>query len=95
MPLSFGVIVDQHLTGKLHVNYVLNRIRCQLCALNHMKPFPDYILSELYQSFVFPIFDYCDAVWAVTSSISKPLEDLRSHFLLVIFPHVAHLLNLH
>ena len=49
-----GVIVDEHLTWKLHINYVLKRIRCKLYALNRMKPLPDYILSQLYQSFVLP-----------------------------------------
>ena len=47
-----------------------------------LKRLPDHLLCQLYQSFVLPIFDYCDAVWAVTlSSISKPLERLHSRFL--------------
>jgi len=66
-----------------------------LCALNQMKPLPNHLLCRLYQSFALPIFDYCDAVWAVTSSsISKPLEHLHSHFLRGILLAV-HLLNLH
>ena len=40
-----GVIVDQHLTWKSHVNYVLKR--CIFYALNHMKPLPDYMVSQL------------------------------------------------
>ena len=43
-----GVIVDQYSTCKLHVNYVLKRIRHKLYALNHMKSLPDYILSQLH-----------------------------------------------
>jgi len=78
----FGVIVDQYLTWKLNVDCVLRRVRSNLYALNRMKPLPGYLLCQLYQSFVLPIFDYCDAVWAVTStSISKPLECLHSRFL--------------
>ena len=78
-----GVIVVQHLTciWKLHVGYtcILKWIRCKLHA---MKPLPDYLLSKLYQAFTLPIFDYCDAVWAATSSaISKPLKRLHSRFL--------------
>ena len=58
------VVLDQHLTWKLHVDYVLHRIRSKHI---HMKPLTDYLLSQLYQSFVSPIFHYGDAVWAVTS----------------------------
>ena len=44
-----------------------------------MKPLPDYLLSK---AFVLPTFDYCDAVWAVTSTaVSKSLERLHSRFL--------------
>ena len=39
-----GVIVDQHLTWKLHVNYVLKRIRCKLYALNRARL---YIVSVI------------------------------------------------
>ena len=47
-----------------------------------MKLLPDYLLSNLYQAFVLPIFDYCEAVWAVTSTaVSKSLEHLHSQFL--------------
>jgi len=77
-----GIIVDQYLTWKLHVDYVLRRVRSKLYALNRMKPLPGYLLCQIYQSFVLPVFDYCDAGWAVTSSsISKPLERLHSRFL--------------
>ena len=41
-----------------------------------------YLLSKLYQAFLLPILDYCDTVWAATSTaISKPLERLHCHFL--------------
>ena len=80
-----GVIVDQCLTWKLHVCYISKQIRCKFHALNRMKPLPDYLLSKLYQAFILPIFDYCDAVWAVTSTaIFKSLEHLHSRFLLGI-----------
>ena len=50
--------------------------------LNHMKSLPDYVLSMLHQAFLLPIFEYCDTVWAATSTaISKPLERLHSRFL--------------
>ena len=76
------MIIDQHLTWKLHVSYVMKRVRCKMFALNRLKPLPDHLLSKLYQAFILPIFDYCDVAWAVsTSSLSKSLERLHSRFL--------------
>ena len=77
-----GVIIDQHLSWKSHVDYVLKRIRCKSYALHRLKLLPGHLLSQLYQAFILPIFDYCDVVWAPTTVLlSKPLEHLHSHFL--------------
>ena len=52
-----------------------------LRALNSMKPLPDYLLSK-FLPFVWPIFDYCDAVWVVTSTaVSTSSESLHPRFL--------------
>ena len=76
-----GVIIDQHLTWKLHASYVVKRVQCKLYALNHLKLSPGYLLFQLYQVFVLPIFDYCDVAWAVSAtSLSKSLEHLHSRF---------------
>ena len=75
-----GVITDQNLTWKLHVNYVLKRIRCKLHALYHLKSLPSHLLLQLRISDFCP--NYCDAVWSPTTvSLSKPLECLHSRFL--------------
>ena len=77
-----GVLIDQHLTWKSHVDNVLKRIRCKLYALYRLKPLLGHLLFRLYQAFVLPVFDYCDVVWAPTTvSLSKPLERLHSRFL--------------
>ena len=77
-----GVLIDRHLTWKLHVDNVLKRIRCKLYALYRLKPLPGHLLFRLYQAFVLPVFDYCDVVWAPTTvSLSKPLERLHSRFI--------------
>ena len=77
-----GVLIDQHLTWKLHVDNVLKRVRCKLYALYRLKPLPGHLLFRLYQAFVLPVFDYCDVVWAPSAvSLSKPLERLHSRFL--------------
>ena len=33
-----GVVIDQHMTWKLHVANVLKRIRSKLCALHYLRP---------------------------------------------------------
>ena len=77
-----GVLIDQHLNWKLHINHVLNRVRSKLYALHRLKPLPGHLLFRLYQVFVLPIFDYCDVVWAPTSiTLAKPMERLHSRFL--------------
>ena len=77
-----GVLIDQHLNWKLHINHVLNQVRSKLYALHRLKPLPSHLLFRLYQVFVLPIFDYCDVVWVPTSmTLAKPLERLHSRFL--------------
>ena len=77
-----GVLIDQHLTWKLHVANVLKRIRSKLYALYRLRPLPGHLLFRLYQAFVLPVFDYCDVDWAPTMvSLSTPLERLHSRFL--------------
>ena len=39
-----GVLIDQHLTWKLHVANVLKRIRSKLYALYHLRPLPGHLL---------------------------------------------------
>ena len=77
-----AVLIDQHLTWKLHVANVLKWIRSKLYALYRLRPLPGHLLLRLYQAFVLPVFDYCDVVWVPTMvSLSKPLECLHSRVL--------------
>ena len=39
-----GVLIDQHLNWKLHINHVLNRVRSKLYALHRLKPLPGHLL---------------------------------------------------
>ena len=39
-----GILIDQHLTWKLHVANVLKRIRSKLYALYHLRPLPGHLL---------------------------------------------------
>ena len=64
-----GVLIDQDLSWKSHVDNVLKRIRCKLYALYHLKPMPSHLLFWLYLGFL-PVFDYCGVVWAPHYSIT-------------------------
>ena len=64
-----GVIIDQNLTWTSHVNCVLRKVRCKLCVLQRLRPLPGRLLSQLYQAFILPVFDYCDVVWMPTTAV--------------------------
>lgn len=73
-----GLLIDNHLTWDDHISGVLNRVRHKLNAIGRLKPLPPRILSLLYQSFVVPIFDYCDIVWSPSSRVkAEQLERLH------------------
>ena len=48
-----GVLIDQHLTWKLHVANVLKRIRSKLYALYRLRPLQGHLLFQLYQTFAY------------------------------------------
>jgi len=68
-------IIDQHLTWKCHVDYVLRRVHEKLYSINRLRPLTDNVMKILYQAHILPINDNCDAVWVPTnSSLLKRLE---------------------
>ena len=38
-----GIVIDQHLTWKLHVANVLEQIRSKLYTLYHLRPLPGHL----------------------------------------------------
>jgi len=52
-----GVYIDQNLTWKCHVEYVLCRVRGKLCSMNRLRPLTDNVMKILY---IRHIIDYCD-----------------------------------
>ena len=50
-----GVLIDQHLTWKLHVANVLKQIRSKLYALYRLRPLTGHMLFPLYQACVLPV----------------------------------------
>ena len=60
-----GVVIDQHLTWKFHIEYILKRVYTKLYGLHRLKPLPNSLLAMHPLLWIyFAIFDYCDAVWS-------------------------------
>ena len=73
--------IDQHLTWKCHIEYVLRRVCGKLYSINHLRPLIDNVMKILYQTHISPIIDYCDFVWAPSnSSHLKRLERVHLRF---------------
>ena len=51
-----GVLIDQHLTWKLHVANVLKQIRSKLYPLYHLRPLPGYLLFDYIKFSFYTIF---------------------------------------
>ena len=47
-----GVYIDQHLTWKCHVEYVLCRVRGKLYSINRLRPLADNVMKILYQAHI-------------------------------------------
>ncbi len=62
-----GVVVDQNLTWKGHVNKVHRTVSMLLSKFGCIKPFlPTDAHIKYCQAFIFPHLDYCSTVWGST-----------------------------
>ena len=61
-------------------HYALRKVRCKLYALRRLRPLLGcFLLSQLYQAFILPVFDYCVVAWMPTTAVlSKCLECIHS-----------------
>ena len=72
-----GIITDQHLTWKNHINYVTKKITRTtgvLCRIRFYISQP--LLRMLYYSLIYPHLHYGDIVWANTCTYPTRLEKL-------------------
>ena len=59
-----GIIIDQHLTWKYHINCISNKISKVIGVLNRLKYIlPLRILVNLYNTMILPYLNYCIIVW--------------------------------
>ena len=79
-----GIILDDHLSFKQHINNVTIKVSKFLYILYKLRNhFPTKVAVSLYYSLVYPHLLYCITAWGNTHNyILKPLEVLQRKFLL-------------
>ena len=61
---SLGLLIDEHLTWKHHVDEVVKKISKAIGALKRVRPFISVKTAlEIYHALIQPHFDYCSSVW--------------------------------
>ena len=72
-----GIVLDDSLTWKDHVRYVISKVGKRVGVLGRLRRnITIHAAFEMYNSLILPIFDYCDVVW---SSCNKAdMESLES-----------------
>ena len=77
-----GVIIDQHLTWKVHIDMVSSKISQTIGYINRIKKYlPNSALNFLYNSLILSYFDYCCTIWGTSADckISK-LQRLQNKY---------------
>ena len=65
-----GVVVDDKLSWKNHINYISRKISRGIGIILKARKFlPKSYLLSLYSSFIYPYYDYCIEVWGKASNI--------------------------
>ena len=81
-----GVLLDNNLSWKEHIEYISNKISSRLGILRRArKVLPKPTLQMLYNTLVLPLFDYCSPAWDSSGIGSKAYLDKlnrRAHVLL-------------
>ena len=61
---SLGLLIDEHLTWKDHVDEVVKKISKAIGALKRVRPFISVKTAlQIYHALIWPHFDYCSSVW--------------------------------
>ena len=61
---SLGLLINEHLTWKDHVDETVKKISKAIGALKRVRPFiPVKTALQIYHALIRPYFDYCSFVW--------------------------------
>ena len=62
-----GIIIDQHLTWKSHIDYIVPKISKMIGTLRAIRFFVNQpLLKVLYNSFIYPYLHYGNIGWGTT-----------------------------
>ena len=72
---TLGIIVDDQLLWKSHINSSVSKISKGIGMLRRMKPYvPKFELIHVYNAIILPHFDYCSLVWDTCSNYLKVMK---------------------
>ena len=77
-----GVMMDDTLSWKEHVNYLNSKIARGSRAISKIKPYVNIkTLRTLYYSLIYPYLQYCISSWGrAFQTTLRPLKPLNSEF---------------
>ena len=59
-----GVIIDNKLTWKHHIQHITNKVSKSIAILRLLRhKFPKHILKTIYMSLIFSYINYCNLIW--------------------------------
>ena len=66
-----GVIINEKLTWDDHISLVCNKVSKHIGILRRIKhKIPVTLLKSLYYTLINPYFNYCNIIWATSSSVA-------------------------
>jgi hypothetical protein len=66
-----GVIINEKLTWDDHISLVCNKVSKHIGVLRRIKhKIPVTLLRSLYYTLIHPYFDYCNIIWAISSTVA-------------------------
>ena len=74
-----GVVMDECLTWKAHVRYLLGKVGKRIGMLGRArKNISMHSANKVHKSYIIPVLDYCDTVWNCCGTVnSDKLERLQ------------------
>ena len=75
-----GVLIDEHLTWKKHIESITCKVSMGLRTLKTIKPFLNRdCLIKVYKATIEPYFDYCSLVWdSIDTTLTNKLQVLQN-----------------
>ena len=75
-----GVLIDEHLTWKKHIQSITSKVSIGLRTLKSIKPILNRdCMIKVYKTTIEPYFDYCSLVWdSIDAALTNKLQVLQN-----------------